>query len=103
MKPWIEFNNDKRKESKSAFEKDMFKLMNNAVYGKTMENVRNHIDFELVSTQERLQKCVNNLSWSIWEDTQPFGLPLKGRLRRIWFDPSQRQLCSWSCGKMVQR
>ena len=39
----------------------------------------------------------------LWEDTQPFGLPLMGPLRRIRFDPSQRQLCSWSCGKMVER
>ena len=60
LKPWIDFNAEKRKEAKSDFEKDMFKLMNNAVYGKTMENVRNHIDFELVSTQERIQKCINN-------------------------------------------
>ena len=60
LRPWIDFNTKKRKEAKSDFEKDMFKLMNNAVYGKTMENVRNHIDFEFVSTQDRIQKCVNN-------------------------------------------
>lgn len=60
LTPWIEFNTNKRKEAKSDFEKDLFKLMNNAVYGKTMENARNHIDFELVKTPERTQKCINN-------------------------------------------
>ena len=60
LKPWIDFNTEKRKEATSDFSKDMYKLMNNAVYGKSMQNVRNQIDFELVDTPERYQKCVNN-------------------------------------------
>jgi hypothetical protein len=63
MEPWIRFNNDKRTEAtiaKNDFEKDLFKLMNNAVFGKTMENVRNHCDFELVCEAKRLEKCLNN-------------------------------------------
>ena len=57
MKPWIDFNTGKRKEAILDFEKDLFKLMNNAVYGKTMEDKRKHMDFELVDNDVRL---VNN-------------------------------------------
>ena len=49
----------KRKEATNDFDKDLFKLMNNAVYGKTMEDVRGHVDFELVDTLERMEKLLN--------------------------------------------
>lgn len=79
LEPYIMFNTDKRAQAKNAFEKDFYKLMNNAVFGKTMENVRNRVDIRLINTEKQFTKLASKPEF---ETCEIFGSNLIGVLMK---------------------
>ena len=65
MEPYISMNTEFRKQAKSDFETDFYKLMNNSVFGKTMENLRNRVDVKIVRAWEanKIRKLVSDPSF----------------------------------------
>ena len=65
MEPYIRMNTEFRKQAKSDFETDFYKLMNNSVFGKTMENLRNRTDVKIVRDwkRDKIRKLVSSPSF----------------------------------------
>ena len=69
LRKYIDFNTNMRTKAGNAFEKDFFKLMNNSVFGQTMENFRKRVDVRLVTEEQKLLKLVSKPTFTSYKIT----------------------------------
>ena len=86
LKPYIDKNTELRKNVKNDFEKDFFKLMNNAVFGKTMENVRNRRVVKLVVKEERRNKLVSEPNYDSCKQFSDSLMAIEMRKTEVFMD-----------------
>ena len=102
LKSYIDFNTETRKDAKNSFEKDFFKLMNNSVFGKTMENLRKRCNVELVTDEKRLLKLTSKptfISHKIFDENL---VGVNTKTERLKLDkPSYVGMCIFDLSKTL--
>ncbi|XP_072375164.1 uncharacterized protein [Diabrotica undecimpunctata] len=89
LKPYIDLNTNLLKAAKNKFEKDLFKLMNNAVFGKTMESVRKRVDIKLLTLWEGRYGAEARISSPLFKNATIFSenlVAVEMRRSEIWLD-----------------
>ena len=102
MKRYIDFNTEKRKMAKNSFEKDFFKLMNNSVFGKTMENLRKRSNIKLETDPDHLLKLTRQPTYvsSKIFDENLVGVQMK-KVRLVLDKPSYVGFCILDMSKTL--
>ena len=104
MEPYIRMNTEFRKGAKSDFETNFYKLMNNSVFGKTMENLHNRVDMKIIRSWETnvIQKLEASPSYGrneVFRDTwQAFTCTKQVKASLAWF----QQQCMYHHFKQKQ-
>ena len=86
MKPYIDKNTELRKQAKNDFEKDLFKLMNNSVLGKMIDNVRKQRDIKLVVTEQRRKELVSEPNYASCTTFSDHLMAIEMRKTRVLMD-----------------
>ena len=75
-------NTELRKNANNEFEKNFFKLLNHSVFGKTMENVRNHRDIKLVTSEKRRKRLVSKPDYHSWKEFSDHSMTIEMKKKK---------------------
>ena len=102
LAPYIALNTDKRKSAKSTFEKDFYKLMNNSMFGKTMESLRKRLNVKLVTEQIQAERYIANPAFESFKIINKNLAMVKSRVSKIlWNKPSYIGFCVLELSKLL--
>lgn len=69
--PFVDYYTEKRKNAKNDFEKDLYKLIINSVFGKFLENVRDHIDYQFITDDRVFKKQIRKFNFKTYRNIRP--------------------------------